>query len=140
MGETLISYLISPNHSTMISAYLSSFSDDNITYTFAVFCKRLFHAGLQDRAGIGLIFANPHETGISFAAYANLSKNCETIDITYTPHLLLELFIFNRIRYNRMNTRFSLCYTVSIDNHSIRFLPRKSTRIRSSPRYVKIRA
>ncbi len=59
-------------------------------YTFAVFCKRLFHAGLQDRAEIGLIFANPHEMGISFAAYANLSKNCEAVARMYCVLFLPE--------------------------------------------------
>ena len=58
---------------------------------------------------------------------------------TYVPHLLLELFIFNGVRYSRMNTRFSLCYIVSTGSHSIRLLPRKSTRIRNGPRYVKIK-
>jgi hypothetical protein len=55
-------------------------------YTFAVFCKRLFHAGLQEPAEIGLIFANPHEMGVSLVAYSNFSKNCESIGISVSWH------------------------------------------------------
>ncbi len=50
-------------------------------YTFAVFCKRLFHAGLQDRAEIRLFSVNPHELGISSGGICQSEQKCESIGL-----------------------------------------------------------